>query len=60
MKRNVFIYLFLLLAFQSGAQEPDVTKNAFRGTRLVNAQSANLADNGELLLLIQCRQILWI
>ena len=55
MKLNLFFYLFLLLAFQSWAQEPDVTKNAFRGTRLVNAHSANLAEDGELLLLIQHR-----
>lgn len=55
VKIKVFFYLFLILAIKSGAQEPDVKRNAFRGTRLVNAQSANLAENGELLLLIQHR-----
>ncbi|MBT3385781.1 MAG: hypothetical protein HN778_05815 [Prolixibacteraceae bacterium] len=37
------------------AQEVENVENIFKGTRLVNAQSANLAEQGEMLLLIQHR-----
>lgn len=51
---NTFILLFILLQSVSG-QDSIQIKNAFKGTRFVNSQSANLADKGEFMLLIQHR-----
>ncbi len=49
------ILILVILNAQSQESEENFAKNTFKGTRFVNAQSANLAENGELLLLIQHR-----
>jgi len=55
MKKLVTIISIILLTFELNAQEAEPVENNFMGTRLINGQSANLARNGELLLLIQHR-----
>lgn len=57
MIKPVFLICFLLLLGNLKAQENEVqtVKNAFRGTRYVNGQSAKLARDGELILQIQHR-----
>ncbi|NQU55142.1 MAG: hypothetical protein HQ522_21700 [Bacteroidetes bacterium] len=54
LKPSVTLILSILFIY-TNAQELEKVKNTFRGTRFVNAQSANLADNGDLLLQIQHR-----
>ena len=44
-----------MLFKQVTAQEKEQVENIFQGTRFVNSQSANMAEKGELLLLIQHR-----
>lgn len=56
MNRKLSAFFLLIGLSASGmAQEQETIENAFQGTRLVNGQSANLADKNELLLLIQHR-----
>lgn len=55
MRKLSFLLLLIIIGITANAQEAEKVKNAFRGTRLVNSQSASLADNGDLLLLIQHR-----
>lgn len=55
MKIPIYLVALLLLSFQTLAQDTTAINNTFQGTRFVNAQSANLADRGELLLQIQHR-----
>jgi len=54
--RQLFLLPLLVFSgyFLSG-QETETIKNASRGTKFVNGQSVNLAENGEMLLLIQHR-----
>lgn len=55
MLKLAFTLICAVLFIYTNAQEIESTKNTFRGTRFVNAQSANLAKNGDLLLQIQHR-----
>ncbi|HYQ57369.1 MAG TPA: DUF5777 family beta-barrel protein [Draconibacterium sp.] len=57
MNRIVWILLFHLILTHAalGQDEDNAVENAFQGTRVVNGLSTNLADDGELLLLIQHR-----
>ncbi|WP_045025778.1 DUF5777 family beta-barrel protein [Draconibacterium sediminis] len=57
MKRiSLFLLLHVILTCAaSGQEEENGIENAFQGTRIVNGQSANLAGDGELRLLIQHR-----
>lgn len=55
MRKLSFILIIILIAIATNAQEAEKVKNTFRGTRFVNAQSVNLADKGDLMLLIQHR-----
>lgn len=56
MKKTSWFILFLLISTIAQAQqENEKIGNIFQGTRFVNSQSANLADDGELMLLIQHR-----
>lgn len=55
MKNLNSLILITLISFTLTAQEATISKNAFKGTRFINAQSANLADKGDLLLQIQHR-----
>ena len=47
--------LFLQMISEMKGQTVEPVENSFQGTRFVNAHSVNLAENGELLLLIQHR-----
>lgn len=49
------ILFFLIIQSLKAQDEKGVTDQAFQGTRFVNEQSVNLADKGELILLIQHR-----
>ncbi len=54
MRKGVLLaYILLSVSITLVAQES--VENSFQGTRLVNGQSANLAEKGELILLIQHR-----
>lgn len=54
--KKVNSLIFILFIYNlSFAQNNEKVSNVFQGTRLVNGQSANLADKGELMLLIQHR-----
>lgn len=55
MNKCGIIFLLSLFNFSINAQETEITKNAFQGTRFVNSQSVNLAKKGELLMFIQHR-----
>ena len=55
MKRFSILFTLLLFFVICSSQEEDKIKNSFQGTRLVNGQSVNLAEKGELQLLIQHR-----
>lgn len=57
MNKLLAAIFFFVAIVNSSAQtiEREVVDNIFRGTRLVNEQSANLPDKGELLFLIQHR-----
>ena len=55
MKKQFVTFILTMLLVYTNAEEIEKVKNTFRGTRFVNAQSANLADKGDLLLLIQHR-----
>ena len=55
MKKSLTGILILLAIIRLNGQETIQNKNTFRGTRFVNSQSANLAEKGEFLLLIQHR-----
>ena len=49
-------YLVLMvLTIQAQDSEDEKIENTFRGTRFINAQSANMVEPGELVLLIQHR-----
>ena len=50
-----FLLVLFMLFKQVTAQEKEQVENIFQGTRFVNSQSANMAEKGELLLLIQHR-----
>jgi hypothetical protein len=50
---GLLLFMFLLLGIVSGQDE--TIENAFQGNRFVNGQSTNLANDGELHLLIQHR-----
>ncbi len=55
---NKFVYsscLILLFINVSGQEEDNYIKSVFKGTRLINGHSANLAEQGELYLQIQHR-----
>lgn len=49
MLKPSLTYILVILFISTNAQEVKEIKNTFRGTRFVNAQSTNLADNGDLL-----------
>jgi hypothetical protein len=51
----IALLFFSLLSGYAQTVEDEVTDNIFRGTRLVNEHSANMADRGQLLFLIQHR-----
>ncbi|QIA06489.1 DUF5777 family beta-barrel protein [Draconibacterium halophilum] len=57
MKKVMCFLLFQMFLINTllGQDEDNIVENAFQGTRVVNGQSANLADDGDLLLLIQHR-----
>lgn len=55
LKKNFLTVLCFVLFLGSHAQEDENVTNAFQGTRLINAHSANLAEKGELLLQVQHR-----
>jgi len=55
MKRFSVLITILLFYMICYSQEEQIIKNNFQGTRLVNGHSANLAEKGELQLLIQHR-----
>jgi len=55
MKQLSILIAILLFAWHSYSQENETIESNFQGTRLVNGQSANLAEKGELHLLIQHR-----
>lgn len=55
MKKLILPVILIIMFSNVVAQEVENVKNTFQGTRLVNAQSANLAEQGKLLLLIQHR-----
>jgi len=56
MKKLSVVVVALVLFLSTSAQEQKTTvDNIFKGTRLVNGQSANLVEHGKLLLLIQHR-----
>jgi len=55
MKNLSLLFFIIITQFSINAQEPEIVKNVFSGTRFVNTQSANLANKGDLLLLIQHR-----
>ncbi|WP_372947919.1 DUF5777 family beta-barrel protein [Mariniphaga sp.] len=53
---SVLYFLFVLnLGAQDESEEVKIIEHAFQGTRFVNEQSVNLADQGELRLYIQHR-----
>lgn len=49
------LFVFALLLSNAQKVEPQVIQNSFKGTRFVNAQSANFTNEGELKLFIQHR-----
>ncbi|MFB6341139.1 DUF5777 family beta-barrel protein [Saccharicrinis sp. FJH62] len=53
----ILLGLICTIAFSPGAtaQDAEPVEYVFKGTRIVNDQSVNLADKGELLLLVQHR-----
>ncbi len=53
----IFLSLIMISGYaqENGAGDEQVIKNVFRGTRVVNGQSANLTDKGKLLFLVQHR-----
>lgn len=54
--KKLFFLLFIGFGFTAlNAQETEIIKNVFKGTRLVNGQSANLVEKGKLNLAIQHR-----
>ncbi len=55
MKQYGILLVFILFCSCIKAQETEITKNVFQGTRFVNSQSANLAKRGKLLMMIQHR-----
>lgn len=55
MKPYGILLVFILFCSCIQAQETEITKNVFQGTRFVNSQSANLAKRGKLLMMIQHR-----
>ncbi len=67
MRNRLFVAVILLMAFNLSAQNLDdlfttesknentIVENVFRGTKFVNSQSANLAEQGVLILDIQHR-----
>jgi len=57
MKRIMLLLLFhvFLIVTVLGQEEDNEIENVFQGTRIVNGQAANLAGNGDLVLLIQHR-----
>ncbi len=56
MKRRTLNFLVFFLGISAAAHGQEaVQEQAFQGTRLVNEQSVNLADHGELRLYIQHR-----
>lgn len=55
IKSVVTVIFMFITIFVSNAQDSTIIRNAFRGTRFINSQSANLAGNGDLLLVIQHR-----
>uniref|UniRef100_UPI0035652E42 DUF5777 family beta-barrel protein n=1 Tax=Mariniphaga sediminis TaxID=1628158 RepID=UPI0035652E42 len=57
-KINLIIFGLLVVLAPTGVwaqEEEDKVNNVFQGTRVVNGQSANLADDGVLMLMIQHR-----
>lgn len=55
MNKYLILLLLCLFSFSINAQETEITKNTFKGTRFINSQSVNLAKKGELLMFIQHR-----
>ncbi|HKI87920.1 MAG TPA: DUF5777 family beta-barrel protein [Draconibacterium sp.] len=55
MKKLTLLIALLVIFFSGSAQEKNSVENIFKGTRLINGQSANLVKHGKLLLLIQHR-----
>ncbi len=56
IKKTIWLISFLVILHHVHAQEENIAvQNVFKGTRLVNAQSANLAKQGELHMQIQHR-----
>lgn len=55
MNKLIIFLLSTFVHFQTRAQEVEKIDNIFQGTRFVNSHSANLAEKGELQLLIQHR-----
>ncbi len=52
---GIFALMVLSVQSQDSESEEDIIKNTFKGTRFVNAQSANIAEHGNLYLQIQHR-----
>jgi hypothetical protein len=55
MKKLFSTLLFIYVCSLVYAQTEEKVNNVFQGTRFINGQSANLADKGELMVLIQHR-----
>ena len=55
MKHLSFLIFLFILIPSAQAQDSLRVKNIFKGTRIVNSQSANLVEKGKLMLLIQHR-----
>ena len=55
MKKIQLLLFLILFVFVSFSQEDGKVENVFQGTRFIHSQSANLAEKGELLMLLQHR-----
>lgn len=55
MRKTLFLLMWFLVGIGLQAQESGFSSHSFQGTRFVNSQSVNLAEKGELHLLIQHR-----
>lgn len=54
-RKAIYIFWLLWMVLVAEAQDKDKIENVFKGTRLIDGHSANLAEPGELYLQIQHR-----